>query len=521
MGRAARLRSRIILDHPWITCAAIWILVLGVMLVPWRATRRSILAEVRSQAMGVAIAAAAGLSAEDVAEISGPQDVGKPAYARLQQFLDAVALANPDVRYVYVMRRARREGAAPTEYEYVADQHARDIDGDGVIGPAEGSEIPGTPYDASRWPELVRAWDEPTADWDISPDPPYPDLISGYAPVKDAQGRTVAVVGVDITAARVGEKLRDVAAALAVTASVVGGLLSVALGLFVAQGRILARNTELSRSLAQTNERLQRANRQLERQKQRAEQELQLARRLHRMLSLAPPPVSGHVVLDKAHLSCELFGGDLFDAFAVGADHCALYLADVAGRGTEAALVAGLVRTTLENLRRRAEATAQERDLLLCPEKLMSTLNDLLVNQIPDFEFVTMIYAVLDVPGRKLAFANAGHPAAFRFDAQTGQVVDWIAPTGPALGLLEKAVYTSCCQPVSPGDKVIFFSDGVTSVLDAAGQEFGRDRLHRLIEETGRHPPAVITEAIKRAFDAHRNGRPILDDFSLLVAEIR
>lgn len=182
-------------------------MVLACFLVLYRVARKVVLDEIRYQAMGVAIATAAGLSPEELRAIQGPADRERESYQHIQAVLSAVSRFNPDVRYTYVMRRASGPGAKPTDYVYVVDQAAEDANRNGAIDPDEISEEPGAPYDASELPAMVAAWREPAADDTVSPDPPYPDLLSGYAPVRDASGQTVAIVGADVTAGTVGAKL--------------------------------------------------------------------------------------------------------------------------------------------------------------------------------------------------------------------------------------------------------------------------------------------------------------------------
>jgi len=168
---------------------------------------RAVINEIRYHAMGVAIATAAGVHAESLDGIRSLEDMRKESFLHLQEFIDRIEVLNPDVRYIYIMRRSMKEGAGPADMEYVVDVQEEDENGNGIIDPEESCNSPGTAYDATEYPEFVKAWERPGADPDVSPDPPYPDLLSGYAPIKDRAGNTVAVVGVDITAETVHEKI--------------------------------------------------------------------------------------------------------------------------------------------------------------------------------------------------------------------------------------------------------------------------------------------------------------------------
>jgi hypothetical protein len=194
---------------------ALWSVITALFLLLYLIAHRVVINEIRSHAMGVAIATAASLGDEALSGLYSAKDIEKEAFTSIQGFIDRIEGLNPDLRYIYIMRRSLRQGARPTEFEYVVDASETDENGNGVIDPEETSNPPGTPYDASNWPEMVQAWDRPGADPDVSPDPPYPDLISGYAPVKDRAGNTLAVVGVDITAATVGHKILGIRVVMA------------------------------------------------------------------------------------------------------------------------------------------------------------------------------------------------------------------------------------------------------------------------------------------------------------------
>ena len=162
--------------------------------------QRAVLEEIRQHARGVASAAALGWDAALLDQLESDMRSDTPAYRRAQAQLQQIRAANPTVRYLYVMRRARRPLAPATAYEYVVDAPAQDFNGNGRMDRDEASEQPGAFYDATALPEMVRGWTEPAADLRVSPDPPYPDVLSGYAPIRDARGWTRALVGVDVSA---------------------------------------------------------------------------------------------------------------------------------------------------------------------------------------------------------------------------------------------------------------------------------------------------------------------------------
>ena len=191
----------------WPGYLLVWLVVFLLFLLLYLIARRVVINEIRYHAQGVAIATAAGVDPESLDDIRTEMDMEKMSFKRIQKLMDRIEEQNPDVRYIYLMRRAGKENAKDTDYEYVVEETEVDENGNGVIDAEESTNPPGTPYDASDWPAMVNAWYSPGADEDISPDPPYPDLMSGYAPIRNAADETVAIVGVDVLARTVGMKL--------------------------------------------------------------------------------------------------------------------------------------------------------------------------------------------------------------------------------------------------------------------------------------------------------------------------
>ncbi len=213
---------RAITNRRYVGFILTWLIIAVLFISLYVVARRVVVNEIRFHARGVAIATAAGIDFHDLDQIHSPADASKEPYKRVQRFLNGISLFNPDVRYIYAMRRQMRPTAKPADYEFIVDQAARDVNNNGVIDEDEICEQPGKPYDAVPFPELMNAWEHATADLDVSPDPPYPDLMTGYAPIKNEKAETVAVVGVDITAATIHRKLRAIRIVVMVSGLILG-----------------------------------------------------------------------------------------------------------------------------------------------------------------------------------------------------------------------------------------------------------------------------------------------------------
>ena len=97
----------------------------------------------------------------------------------------------------------------------------------------------------------------------------------------------------------------------------------------------------------------------------------------------------------------------------------------------------------------------------------------------------------------------------------------WLETGGPVLGLLPDACYEHETVQLDPGDLVVICSDGVTEARNAAGEEFGRERLIESMSDSRGMKPVA---ALERLFDAVRKfseGTAQGDDITAMVLRYR
>jgi sigma-B regulation protein RsbU (phosphoserine phosphatase) len=278
----------------------------------------------------------------------------------------------------------------------------------------------------------------------------------------------------------------------------------------------------LSDELASRNEMLRAANQELSRHNEQFKEELKLAQNVQ--LGFLPKtfPRQDRMVFDKFYLTCDVLGGDLFDVFSIKPDHVALYVADVAGHGVSAALISGLLKMAFTSVRERsAIATGHLHADLLRPDKVLATLNEMLVKELPDYEFITVIYSVLDLATDTLLLSCAGHPSPFLIQAGNGAVSVCPIQNGTALGLAAGQDYPLNSIKLHAGDKVLYYTDGLIEAMDEQGREFGEDRVLGVLRTCGARTPADVVAALRHAVEQHRGNGAVSDDFSLLIAELK
>jgi serine phosphatase RsbU (regulator of sigma subunit) len=495
----------------WTGLVLVWLTILILFALLYNSARRSVMNEIRHQAIGVAVAAAAALNAEDIAQIHEPADADKDAYKRIQEYFGQVIERNPDVRYLYTMRRSARDGALDSDFEYIVDAAPRDANRNGTIDKDEVCEPPGKPYNARSLPEMVTSWYRPGADPGPSPDPPYPDLMSGYAPVYNNLNQTVAIVGADITAATVRTKLFALRGVIFIVWLVLSLLIMMVIQLYYQQNEALQNNKTLSEELSLRNEMLRAANVELLKHSEEFQRELDLARSVQPGSPGERLPRPEKIIFDKFFMTAEMTGGDLFDMFMIDDDHAGFYMASVSSRGAGAALISGVLKmAAASGSAEHARMTGHLRAQLTHPEMVLATLNDLLARELPEHETVAMIYAVLDPTRYSLSISSAGHLTPVVFEQYGGKAARRDILCGPVLGQQPGTEYPVVRMDVSAGDKVIFHTD---ELLMAFGEENGDRGLLKVLHRKGRFSPAEIIAALQEAVPVR--------NYSVLVAEIR
>lgn len=250
---------------------------------------------------------------------------------------------------------------------------------------------------------------------------------------------------------------------------------------------------------------------QLERANDEMDRELKAVADIQR--SLLPARVPRVPTMDLAihYQTSRRAGGDYYDFFPLPDGRWGVFIGDVSGHGTPAAVLMAVTHSLAHTHPGPA----------MPPGEVLSRLNRELADRYTGDSgtFVTAFYGIYDPAARQLSYANAGHnpPRAKRCADGTRWSLDGVSAL--PLGVSSAAAYPEKTERLQPGDQLVLYTDGVTEADDPAGRPFGLSGLDRVMAGCADTAPELLNE-ILATLDTFTAGRPAADDRTLVVAKI-
>lgn len=226
----------------------------------------------------------------------------------------------------------------------------------------------------------------------------------------------------------------------------------------------------------------------------------------------------GTILVVHHYLPTETVGGDFFSMLPVSETEEAILIGDVMGHGVRAALVTGMLRGLVQQMKTEAGD----------PGVLLTALNRALISILRPLNssiFTSAFCLVVNIATGQIRYANAGHPTPLLVRTKSGQV-EMLKPTagnklGPVLGILEEATYTTSEISIETGGRVLLFTDGLFEVEGADNDLYDQERLCEAVQRRSELPldllfPDLLAEL--REFSLHNKFE---DDVCLIGMEMR
>jgi serine phosphatase RsbU (regulator of sigma subunit)/catechol 2,3-dioxygenase-like lactoylglutathione lyase family enzyme len=264
-----------------------------------------------------------------------------------------------------------------------------------------------------------------------------------------------------------------------------------------------------SDEISQEIEAQRRAHSERLEQERRTARELEIAKQVQ--ARLFPQTLPALTTLDYAGtcIQARQVGGDYYDFFALGQGRLGLFIGDISGKGIAAALLMANLQANL----RSQFAVAREQ-----PHRFLQSVNRLFFDNTVDSAYATVFFAEYDDATQRLRYANCGHLSGLLL--RRDDTVEWLHSTGTVLGLFKDWDSPLVECHLSCDDTLVLYTDGVTEAFNAAGEEFGEQRLLEAVSGYRREPAQTMVASIVAELQRFSSGEQY-DDITLIVAKCR
>ena len=242
-------------------------------------------------------------------------------------------------------------------------------------------------------------------------------------------------------------------------------------------------------------------------EKERLERELQVAASIQRnLLPDSLPEISGFQMAATT-LPSRAVGGDHYDFIRRDGEYL-IAIADVSGKGIPAALLVSTLHATFHAL---AEGEWQ------LPEMVSKISRSIYASSLSN-KFITFVLVRLNPEQKTFHSVNAGHNYPLLISKE-GEI-STLCKGGMALGLLPGCEYQEEEISLSPGDILVFYTDGVTESFDLEEEEFSEERFRNLLLENRHRSAQEIFDAVLEDIKVFVGEAPQHDDLTLIVIKV-
>lgn len=242
----------------------------------------------------------------------------------------------------------------------------------------------------------------------------------------------------------------------------------------------------------------------------RMKKELDYARQIQ--LSMLPEPKIkfGNIEIAAMSLPAMEVGGDYFDYFKLSEKEIGVFICDVSGHGVASALMLSGLRSSMHLL---LEDTKN-------PRIIFEKLNRMIRKTQNRKMFVTAIFAVLNAETNTCLLFNAGHLPPYKIDGKTGEIFK-IKRHGVTLGAVDEIAPDTVESDVNidfvKGDKLVFYTDGLSEATNHARKEFGFERIEKILSENPEKTPDELLTIIMEEVNKFTENSEQHDDLTLLI----
>ncbi len=207
--------------------------------------------------------------------------------------------------------------------------------------------------------------------------------------------------------------------------------------------------------------------------------------------------------------------GDVFDIQRVDEDHIGFYIADAVGHGMAAGLLTMFIRRALNT-----KLIEGDDFTLLEPHEALQHLNNALAEHcLPNCQFVTAAYCLVNTKTLEMRYARGGHPYPLHYT--NGRTVE-LESGGGLLGLFEGVEIDTATVQLHPGDKIILYTDGMEAAFESLNTDHNKPLTGHIdvLAAAADRPVSDLTASVVDKLENEHGSLTPEDDITILAVEV-
>ena len=222
------------------------------------------------------------------------------------------------------------------------------------------------------------------------------------------------------------------------------------------------------------------------------------------LLPKSIPKVADYQIAGKS-IPAKDVGGDYYDFIQIDDNNFAFCLGDVSGKGMSAAMLMSNLQATL-----RAQILSGVNS-----KETITRTNPVLFQNTDSTKFVTLFLGIVNIKSNEINYCNAGHNNPYYLD-KNNQIKE-LDVGGLILGFQPDSLYLEGKIPFHPDEMIVLYSDGITEAMNDQNEEFGEERLIKLITQYKNEDIYKLIDRIIVAVNAFSEGVAQSDDITVMI----
>lgn len=245
------------------------------------------------------------------------------------------------------------------------------------------------------------------------------------------------------------------------------------------------------------------------RKQQEQELQLKMAREVQQRLYHGATMCVSDFEIASAIYPAEETCGDYLDSFSMPDGRTCVGIGDVSGHGMDSALVMALTRAYVRSF------AQVEGDVAA----ILQRVNQMLLEDIEDTRFVTLLLVCLDGANGSMAYASAGHVSGFLMNG-SGEIDHVLESSGPPLGLFPASKFVTSVMPLKSQNLLILMTDGTTEMMASEDEQFGSNRVLEYVRGHRHKSASELAHGIYRAARDFAGDNPQQDDATGVIIKV-